>query len=160
MSQALNGDANNTQGVAQNESEANSSNSKNDKSFKKKAKQNRSSVTNSKPTHIRKVPMATYDSKKFTLQFSRKANVDGESMTTNPIEISLKGLSEGERQLAINVAKIAINYANSHDPTKKPKNGDKVGKSLVDKLISIIKELKDSHAAQTQGAEEQTEPNK
>lgn len=100
--------------------------------------------TTTKPT-IRKVPMATYDSKKKELQLVRKADVGGEVMHTSPVSISLEGLTEDERQLAITIAKVAINYAKAHDPSTKPKNDGVEGRSLVDKLISVIKRLKSSH---------------
>lgn len=118
----------------------------NNSSRKAKAKKSRpgNPTTTTKPT-IRKVPMATYDSKKKELHLVRKADVNGEVMHTSPVSISLEGLTEDERQLAVSIAKVAINYAKAHDPTTKPKNNGKEGRSLVDKLLSVVKRLKSSH---------------
>lgn len=98
--------------------------------------------------------MATYDSKSSELLFYRHADVDGEVMHSDPIRVSLEGLTEEEKQMAIMMTKVAINFAKSHDPAK-PSRKDGKGKSLVGKLLSAVERLKNSHApAPKQGTEE------
>jgi hypothetical protein len=129
------------------------------KKSKAKAKTPNRRAPTKKPT-IRKVPVATYDSKSKILSLARKANVEGEGMTTDPVEIDLSDLSEDECQLAVSIAKVAINYAKGHDPDTKqePAKGSSKGRSLIDKLFNVIERLKLYHS--TAKAEDEAKSSK
>jgi hypothetical protein len=115
------------------------------KSKTRRKKSNRQKpTTNMKKPTIRKVPMATYDSGKKSLTLRRQAFVEGELGQFGLLEIPLGNLNELERQLVIATAKLSINYAKSHDVTEVP-NGSKAGRSLEDKLVSIVERLGATH---------------
>jgi hypothetical protein len=129
------------------------------KKSKAQAKTPKRRAPTKKPT-IRKVPVATYDSKSKILSLARKANVEGEGMTTDPVEIDLSDLTENECQLAVSIAKVAINYAKGHDPDTKqePARGSSKGRSLIDKLFNVIERLKLYHS--TAKAEDEAKSSK
>lgn len=59
-------------------------------------------------------PMVTYDSKTKCLSFKRILQINGEPFYSHSVDMQLENFDELTRQVAIAVAKQAINFANGH----------------------------------------------
>lgn len=90
--------------------------------------------------------MALYDNTSKDLCFKRITFDGQDTLSTEPVRVSLKDLTELERQVVVSAAKVALNFAKQHDLHHVPTLNDGTeGQSSIGKLLKAIERLKSSH---------------